>query len=111
LDKVESKIQASNRGNVDTQLKQEFISSKLQKGESPDEWIEKLKSIRNTVEQILEKQHIDDTDMMWHILNNLPEKYVLKMQDNQGFHCVIFITTLDIQVKLLSVVRRGSVLN
>jgi gag-polypeptide of LTR copia-type len=58
-----------------TQLKQEFTSSKLQKGESPDEWIEKLESIRNTIEQILGKQHIDNTDMMLHILNNLPEEY------------------------------------
>ena len=58
-----------------TQLKREFTSSKLQKGESPDDWIEKLESIRNTIEQILGKPHIDDTDMMLHILNNLPEEY------------------------------------
>jgi gag-polypeptide of LTR copia-type len=58
-----------------TQLKREFTSSKLQKGESPDDWIEKLESIWTTIEQILGKPHIDDTDMMLHILNNLPEEY------------------------------------
>jgi hypothetical protein len=34
---------------------------------------------------------------------------VLEMQDNCAFHCVILITALDTQVKLLSVVRGGSV--
>jgi gag-polypeptide of LTR copia-type len=58
-----------------TQLKKEFTSCKLQKGESPDDWIEKLESIRNTIEQILGKPHIDDTNMMLHILNNLPKDY------------------------------------
>ena len=58
-----------------TQLKREFTQSKLEKGESPDEWIERLESIRNTIEQILGKPHIDDTDMMLHIINNLPDEY------------------------------------
>ena len=58
-----------------TQLKREFTQSKLQKGESPDEWIERLKSIRNTIKQILGKPHIDNTDMMLHIINNLPDEY------------------------------------
>jgi gag-polypeptide of LTR copia-type len=58
-----------------TQLKWEFTSSKLQKGESPDEWIEKLESLRTKIEQILGKPNIDDTDMMLHILNNLPDDY------------------------------------
>ena len=58
-----------------TQLKREFTQSKLEKGESPDEWIEKLESIRNTIEQILGKPHIDDTDMMLHIINNLLDEY------------------------------------
>ena len=58
-----------------TQLKREFTQSKLQKGESPDEWIERLESIRNTIEQILGKPHIDETDMMLHIINNLPDDY------------------------------------
>ena len=58
-----------------TQLKREFTQSKLEKGESPDEWIEKLESKRNTIEQILGKPHIDDTDMMLHIINNLPDEY------------------------------------
>ena len=58
-----------------TQLKKEFTSSKLQRGESPDEWIERLETIRNTIEQILGRQHIDNTEMMLHIINNLPEDY------------------------------------
>jgi uncharacterized protein (DUF885 family) len=58
-----------------TQLKREFTSSKLQKEQSPDEWIEKLESIRNTIEQILGRPHIDDTDLMLHIINNLPDEY------------------------------------
>ena len=44
-----------------TQLKREFTQSKLQKGESPEEWIEKLETIQNTIEQILGKSHINDT--------------------------------------------------
>ena len=56
-------------------MKREFTQSKLQKGESPDKWIERLETIRNTIEQILGKQHIDNTDMMLHIINNLPNEY------------------------------------
>ena len=58
-----------------TQLKREFTNSKLQKGESPDEWVEKLETIRTTIEQIMGKPHIDDDDMMLHIINNIPEDY------------------------------------
>ena len=34
-----------------TQLKREFTSCKLQKGNLPHEWIEKLESIRNTIKK------------------------------------------------------------
>jgi hypothetical protein len=49
--------------------------SKLQKGEAPDKWVEKLETIRNTIEQIMGKEHIDDDDMMLHIINNIPNNY------------------------------------
>ena len=34
-----------------------------------------MEFIRNIIEQILEKQHINDTDTMLHIINNLPNEY------------------------------------
>ena len=49
--------------------------SKLQKGEAPDKWVEKLETIRNTIEQIMGKEHIDDDDMMLHTINNIPDNY------------------------------------
>ena len=58
-----------------TQLKREFTQSKLQKRESPDERIERLEAIMNTIEQILGKPHMDNTDMILHIINKLPDKY------------------------------------
>ena len=42
----------------------------------PDEWIDRFESTWNTIEQILEKSHIDDTDMMLHILNNWSDNYL-----------------------------------
>jgi hypothetical protein len=47
----------------------------LQKGESPDEWVEKLETIRTTIEQIMGKLHIDNDNMMLHIIDNIPKNY------------------------------------
>jgi hypothetical protein len=62
-------------GAVLTQLLQEFRTSQLQKGESPDDWFERLDSIRSRIEQISPSERISDQSMMLHIVGNLPDEY------------------------------------
>jgi gag-polypeptide of LTR copia-type len=73
-DRLKAKIKPKT-GAMLTQLKCEFTTSKLQKGGSPDEWVEKLETIRTTIEQIMVKCHIDNDNMMLHIINNIPNNY------------------------------------
>jgi gag-polypeptide of LTR copia-type len=58
-----------------TQLTQEFHSSRLQKGESPDDWIERLESVRSRIEQILAAERISNQNLMLHIMGHLLEEY------------------------------------
>ena len=51
------------------------MKSWLQKGESPDDWIEHLDSIRSRIEQISRLDCISDHNLMLHILSHLLEKY------------------------------------
>jgi galactitol-specific phosphotransferase system IIB component len=37
--------------------------------------VAKMETLRMTIEQIMDKQHIDDDNMMLHIINNKPNNY------------------------------------
>lgn len=60
------------------QLKKDFENSKLESTEvDPEEWISELESMRTDMQQIgiAGKTDMSDQDFIIHILNNLPEKY------------------------------------
>ena len=57
-------------------LKKQFANSVLDDPEKhPEEWITKLESLRNDMEQIHIATKMSDLDFLIHILNNLPEMY------------------------------------
>jgi hypothetical protein len=73
-EKLRAKFEPTS-GAVLTQLVQEFRSSYLKKGESPDDWIERLDSLRNRIEQISKEEAISDQNLMLHIVSHLPNEY------------------------------------
>jgi hypothetical protein len=55
-------------------LKKQFYSTKLSDaGRDPDEWITELELLRQRLKSL--KVHVDDEDLVIHILNNLPKEY------------------------------------
>ena len=67
-DKYEPKT-GSNR----TLLKREFVSSKMQQNQDPDEWITQLEILRAKIEKT--GGNLSDEDLLIHVLNNLTTDY------------------------------------
>ena len=86
-----------------TQLKREFNESQLRKGESPDDWIERLESLRSRIDQIMGGQGMSDKDLILHIISNLPEEYetIVDMAMKQLTLKMLTLDTLqeDLQLK------------
>ena len=101
-EKLKSRFEPTSGATL-TQLRQEFNESRLKKGESPDDWIERLESLCSRIDQIMGGNYIKDEDMILHIVSHLPSEYdtIVDMAMKQLTLKMLTLDTLqeDLQMK------------